>query len=156
MAVLCSYTYFVDMHLHNTSVLNYLLITWDSIYLWLPFNSIIHCLHTYVDAVMFSSPWYIVHENEGPLRVKLVLTKSATENVTIQVAATSRTATGEPCTVVPRLSGLWLSEHLVIRTVSSQIPRSKYLYQHCSFLWFTEILQIAKMATKCKCTVKIK
>ena len=56
-------------------------------------------------------------------------------------------------TVVPQLSGLWLSEHLVIRTVSSQIPQSKYLYQHCSFQWFTEILQIAKMAAKCKCTV---
>ena len=49
---------------------------------------------------MFSSPWYIVHEDEGPLSVKLVLTKSATENVTIQVAATSRTATGEPCNIV--------------------------------------------------------
>ena len=46
---------------------------------------------------MFSSPWYIVHEDEGPLRAKLVLTKSTTENVIIQVAATSRTATGESC-----------------------------------------------------------
>ena len=50
-------------------------------------------------------------------------------------------------TVVPRLSSPWLSEHLVIQTVSSQIPQSKYLYQHCSFHWFTEI------ATKRKCTV---
>ena len=42
---------------------------------------------------------------------------------------------------------------MVIRTVSSQIPQSKYLYQHCSFQWFTKILQIAKRATKRKCTV---
>ena len=55
--------------------------------------------------------------------------------------------------VVPWLSGLWLSEHLVIWTVSSQIPQSKYLYQHSSFQWFTEI---SKMATKHKCTVLIK
>ena len=45
---------------------------------------------------MFSSSWYIVHEDKGPLRAKLVLKKSATRDVTIQVAATSRTATGEP------------------------------------------------------------
>ena len=57
------------------------------------------------------------------------------------------------CTVVPWLSGLWLSEHLIIQTVSSQVPQSKYLYQHYSFHWFTEILQIAKMATKHKRTV---
>ena len=39
----------------------------------------------------------------------------------------------QSCTVVPRLSGPWLSKHLVIWTVSGQIPQSKYLHQHCSF-----------------------
>ena len=53
-------------------------------------------------------------------------------------------------TVVPRFSSPW---HLVIRTASSQIPQSKYLYQHWSLQWFTEISQIAKMATKHICTV---
>ena len=56
-------------------------------------------LFVQIDGVMFSSPWYIVHEDKGPLRAKLVLKKSATRDVTIQVAATSRTATGEPHTV---------------------------------------------------------
>ena len=56
---------------------------------------------------MFSNPWYIVHEDEGPLKAKLVLTKSATENVTIQVTATSRTATGESCSYCVYIQILW-------------------------------------------------
>ena len=51
-------------------------------------------------------------------------------------------------TVVP-----WLSKHLVTQTVSSQIPQSKYLWQHHGFQWFKEIFQIAKMTTKHKHTV---
>ena len=56
-------------------------------------------------------------------------------------------------TVVRRLSSPWLSEYLAIQTVSSQKPQSKHLWQHCSFQWFKEFFQIAKMTAKHKHTV---
>ena len=59
------------------------------------FNATTFRVYNFWLDIRFSSPLYVVHEDRGPAKLKLVLDQAGVESMTIQVITTSITATGE-------------------------------------------------------------
>ena len=77
--------------------------------------------------IRFSSPLYVVHEDRGPAKLKLVLDQAGVESMTIQVITTSITATGECVCMHVHMyecmhvcGGYWRYIHIV-KTITSAL-----------------------------------